>query len=204
VGETYLLRRASVLAFSHNCASRSCAPPVAFRRQPSYVVDVPLPRRLLCRRAPASAAAQRWGQLSLSGVMTANTASAALTIRYTPPCAVLRVSPPPGPSLRGGVHVRSGYPRRICRASAQKMRRLSHLPHVSGRIKAERGGTASSSQPPYPHPTGGVLMLAVVAPAASANIVKSPSLLNDAGHSAAHTHGFLLAEAPCSSPKFQR
>jgi hypothetical protein len=36
VGETSLLRRASVLAFSHSCASRRCAPPVALRRQPSY------------------------------------------------------------------------------------------------------------------------------------------------------------------------
>jgi hypothetical protein len=44
-------------------------------------------------------------------------------------------------------------------------------------------------------------MLAVVAPAASVNIVKSHSLLNDASHSAAHTHGFLLAEVSCSSLK---
>jgi hypothetical protein len=36
VGETSLLRRASVLAFSHSCASRSFALPVALRRQPSY------------------------------------------------------------------------------------------------------------------------------------------------------------------------
>jgi hypothetical protein len=47
------------------------------------------------------------------------------------------------------------------------------------------------------------LMLGTVAPAASANIAKSPSVLNDAGHSAAHTHGFLLAEASCSSLKSQ-
>jgi len=38
-------------------------------------------------------------------------------------------------------------------------------------------------------------MLGAVASAASANIVKSPSLLNDAGHSAAYTHGFLLGRS---------
>jgi hypothetical protein len=39
-------------------------------------------------------------------------------------------------------------------------------------------------------------MLGAVATAASANIVKSPSLLNDAGHSVAYTHGFLLGRSP--------
>ena len=38
-------------------------------------------------------------------------------------------------------------------------------------------------------------MLGAVTSATSANIVKSPSLLNDAGHSAAHTHGFLLGRS---------
>jgi len=121
-----------------------------------------------------------------------------------PSYAALRVSPPPGPVTT-----------RRCACALW----LS-TPHMS-RVRAENA--ASFSLPTrlwtYQSRAGGgyfifstplililqaaFLMLGTVAPAASANDVKSPSLLNDAGHSAAHTHGFVLAEATCSSLKTQ-
>ncbi len=78
------------------------------------------------------------------------------------------------------------------RASAPRPCSLSYLPHT-GRVKAVRVDAASS--PNTLHILflpAAFLMLGAVA---SANIVKSPSLLNDAGHSAAYTHGFLLGRS---------
>jgi hypothetical protein len=121
--------------------------------------------------------------------MTVATDSAALLIRYTPSYAALR---PLGPLLCGGAHVRTA-------ACAARLRRghvaSPRLPYISGRVKAERGGSASSFQPPISILLAAFLMLGAVASAASANIVKSLSLLDDAGHSAAYIHGFLLGRS---------
>lgn len=127
---------------------------------------------------------------------TATTVSTALSIRYTP------------------------FLRRLVSLSSTKlvtMRRGAcalwlSTPHMS-RVRAENAASFSPPSRLWTHQSwagkycfifstphilillAAFLMLGAVAPAASANIVKSPSLLNDAGHSAAYTHGFLLGRS---------
>ncbi len=102
-----------------------------------------------------------------------------------------------GPVTSGGAHVRTAaYVAHLRRYDVVSPR----LPHT-GRVKAERGGSASSFQPPISILLAAFLMLGAVV---SANIVKSPSLLNDAGHSAAYIHGFLLGRSLLFLSKISR
>jgi hypothetical protein len=148
VGETSLLRCASVLAFSHSCASRSCAPPVALRRQPSY-------RHLSSahhsRGGYSAEEPQHLRRLKDGGVvMTVATASAALSIGCTPSCAALR---PPGPSLCGGARVHTAaYVARLRRKCGVFL-----ISHTSLDVSKQSGEVLLHLlNPPYPHPTGGV------------------------------------------------
>jgi hypothetical protein len=74
--------------------------------------------------------------------MTANTVSAALLIRYTPSCAALRASTPPGPSLCGGAHVHTAA--YAARLHGNRDAPTTSLMSLDGSVKLTDGGNVAA------------------------------------------------------------